>query len=235
MNNSEARQEQFVKVDLSKDRVKYETLADIYSIIICVEHLEIVWARGCCEDDAYTLECEKFITKYKAMLPSVCKWYPDIKLFFSEYCSDCHAAQNRLVKIGVPATTFHGSGSAKISDVKGLQLTIAQTVQYFITTMDGLQLNLKAVDEVLFQIFHFLRLHCFWMCFQIHPHLKELMECINKVTTLPPDHLSKTKVQEWLIKLNEKKASDELSDDDIRQMTFDLENAYSEFVKFLQQ
>ena len=60
------------------------------------------------------------------------------------------------------------------------------------------------------------------------------MESINKVTTLKPDHISKTKVQDWLIKLNQMKASDELTDDDIRQMTFDLENAYSEFVKFLQ-
>ena len=70
--------------------------------------------------------------------------------------------------------------------------------------------------------------------FQIHPHLKDLMESVNKVTTLPPDHISKKKVQEWLIKLNQMKASDELTDDDIRQMTIDLENAYSGFVKFLQ-
>ena len=60
------------------------------------------------------------------------------------------------------------------------------------------------------------------------------MTSVNKVTALPPDHPSKTRVQEWLIKLNQMKAADELSDDDIRQMTFDLENAYSAFVKFLQ-
>lgn len=120
-----------------------------------------------------------------------------------------------MVKVGVPATTFHGSSQNKLSDAKGLQLTIAQTVQHFITTVDGLQLSLKAVDE-------------------IHPHLKDLMTSINKVTSLPPDHVSKKNVQNWLLKLNQMKASDELSDDDIRQMTFDLENAYNEFVKYLQ-
>jgi len=209
------KQQELEKVDLSKEKQKYNKLADLYSIIITVEHLEIVWARGCCEDEAYTQHCQKLITRYKSVLPTINPYYPNIADFFKEYCPDCHAARNRLVNIGVPATTFHGSSQNKLNDAKGLQLTIAQTVQYFITTVDGLQLSLKAVDE-------------------IHPHLKDLMESVNKVTTLPPDHVSKTKVQEWLIKLNQMKASDELSDDDIRQMTFDLENAYSEFVKFLQ-
>eukprot|EP00483_Globobulimina_turgida_P000251 UN00251 len=211
---SEMKQ-QLEKVDLSKEKQKYNKLADLYSIIITVEHLEIVWARGCCEDEAYTQQCQKLITRYKSILPTIDAYYPKIGDFFKEYCPDCHAARNRLVNIGVPATTFHGSSQNKLNDAKGLQLTIAQTVQYFITTVDGLQLSLKAVDE-------------------IHPHLKDLMESVNKVTTLPPDHVAKTKVQQWLIKLNQMKASDELSDDDIRQMTFDLENAYSGFVKFLQ-
>jgi len=120
-----------------------------------------------------------------------------------------------LINIGVPATTFHGPSDSSVEDVKGIQLTIAQTVQHFITTVDGLQLSLKAVDE-------------------IQPHIKDLMECINKISTLPSDHLSRKKVQEWLVELNKMKAADELNDEQIRQMTFDLENAYAEFVKFLQ-
>eukprot|EP01083_Nonionella_stella_P098476 276962_1 len=212
---SELKQQEYEKISLSKEKAKYNKLADLYSIIVSVEHLEIVWARGCCEDEAYTQHCQKLITRYKSVLPTIDAYYPTVSDFFKEYCPDCHAARNRLVNIGVPATTFHGSSTNQLNDAKGLQLTIAQTVQYFITTVDGLQLSLKAVDE-------------------IHPHLKDLMESINKVTTLSPDHVSKKKVQDWLIKLNQMKASDELSDDDIRQMTFDLENAYSEFVKFLQ-
>ena len=38
-----------------------------------------------------------------------------------------------------------------------------------------------------------------------------------------------------LIELNKMKASDELDDEQIRQMTFDLENAYADFVKSLQK
>ena len=144
----EMKQPELEKVDLSKEKLKYSKLADLYSIIITVEHLEIVWARGCCPDESYTQHCQKLITRYKAVLPSISQYYPNINDFFKEYCNDAHAARNRLVNIGVPATTFHGSSQNKLDDVKGLQLTIAQTVQYFITTVDGLQLSLKAVDEV---------------------------------------------------------------------------------------
>lgn len=210
---NEMKRQELEPVDLSKEKTKYNKLADLFSIIVTVERLEIVWARGCCDDDAYTHQCTKLITRYKAILTSVDAYYPDMNAFFKEYCPDCHAARNRLVVQGVPATQFHSTG--KVQDAKGLQLTIAQTVQYFITTVDGLQLSLKAVDE-------------------IHPHLKDLMVSVNKVTTLPPDHMAKKKVQDWLIKLNQMKASDELSEDDIRQMTFDLEQAYDSFVKFLE-
>ena len=148
MPQNEQKQQELEKIDLSKEKTKYNKLADLYSIILTVEHLEIVWARGCCEDDAYTQHCQKLITRYKALLPSIEGYYPKIGDFFKEYCPDAHAARNRLVVIGVPATTFHGSSQAGLNDAKGLQLTIAQTVQYFITTVDGLQLSLKAVDEV---------------------------------------------------------------------------------------
>ena len=148
MNYQESKQPELQKVDLSKEKQKYNKLADLYSIIITVEHLEIVWARGCCEDDVYTQHCQKLITRYKSVLPMIEPYYPKIDVFFKEYCKDCHAAMNRLVVQGVPATTFHGSSQNNLNDAKGLQLTIAQTVQYFITTVDGLQLSLKAVDEV---------------------------------------------------------------------------------------
>mmetsp|Transcript_105983 Transcript_105983/g.129271 ORF Transcript_105983/g.129271 Transcript_105983/m.129271 type:complete len:214 (+) Transcript_105983:87-728(+) len=203
-------------VDLSKDRLKYDKLGDLYSIIITVEHLETIWARDGCDDDSYTNACQKLITQYKTLQPTIEKYYPKIDTFFIEYCPECFAARNRLLNVGVPATIFHGtSNNNNNNNNKSNQLIIAQTVQHFITTVDGLQLSLKAVDE-------------------IHPHLKDLMESINKVISLPPDHPSKKKVQEWLIILNKMKASDELDDDQIRQMTFDLENAYAEFVKFLQ-
>eukprot|EP01084_Bolivina_argentea_P081284 147197_1 len=121
------QQQELEKVDLSKERQKYDKLADLYSILVTVEHLEIVWARGCCDDENYTEQCQKLITRYKSVLPTIDRYYPNITDFFKEYAPDCHAARNRLVNIGVPATTFHGSSQNKLNDAKGSQLTIAQT------------------------------------------------------------------------------------------------------------
>ena len=159
--------------------------------------------------DSYTTQCKQMLVRWRAQKPQMEAYYDDIEDFFKQYCPECQAALNRLVKIGLPATDFYPRPPQPRRRDKNY--IIAQTVQHFITTVDGLQLNLKAVDE-------------------IHPLLNDLMNSIKNVPSLPADHISKVKVQHWMAKLNKMKASDELSDDDIRQMTFDLENAYTEFV-----
>ncbi len=51
-------------------------------------------------------------------------------------------------------------------------------VQYFITLMDTLKLKMVAVDEV-------------------HPQLNDLLESMNKISSLPSDFVGKVKVREW--------------------------------------
>eukprot|EP01084_Bolivina_argentea_P203525 347597_1 len=194
------------------DDLKYG--ADLYSIIIVVEHLERVWARGIITDQAYIDKCKKYIQRYKSISTKMEKYYPKISDFFDEYAPDCHAARNRLVTIGVPANHFIGCASG-CCNIEPKQLIIAQTVQCFITTIDSLQLSMKEVKD-----------------FKIH--LNDLMESINNVTALPIEHISKTIIKKWIIKLNEMKSLKELSDNNIKQLILDLENSYSHFVKFLQ-
>ncbi len=80
---------------------------------------------------------------------------------------------------------------------------VAESVQFFITLMDSLKLNLVAVD-------------------QLHPQLVDLVQSLHKVS-LPSDYTGKEKFKEWLILLNKRKASDELSEEECRQFLFDLE------------
>jgi len=87
-------------------------------------------------------------------------------------------------------------------------------VQFFITCMDSLKLNMTAVD-------------------QIHPLLTDLLESLCKVSSLSPDWEGKTKIKNWLVQMNKMKASDELNEEQIRQMLFDLESAYNAFHKSL--
>ena len=91
---------------------------------------------------------------------------------------------------------------------------VAETVQFFITAMDSLKLNMTAVD-------------------QIHPLLTDLYESLCKITNLSQDWEGKVKIKNWLVQLNRMKASDELNEEQIRQMLFDLESSYNAFHKSL--
>ena len=90
---------------------------------------------------------------------------------------------------------------------------IAETVQLFITMMDSLKLNMVAVDE-------------------IHPILKDLVESLHRC------HVDNSfdggpRVEKWLLELNNRSASDELNEEEIRQFLFDLENSYNSLYRAL--
>lgn len=100
------------------------------------------------------------------------------------------------------------------ADSRAESVIVAETVQAFITTMDALRLNQRAVDEV-------------------HPLVSDLMSALNKVHGLPADFEGVVKIRVWLKKLNEMRASDEIDEDDVRQLLFDLDSSYSAFHKHL--
>ena len=54
---------QLPKVDLSKQRQKFDRLADLYATIVSTEHLEIVWARGACTDDELSVVVQILFNK----------------------------------------------------------------------------------------------------------------------------------------------------------------------------
>eukprot|EP00879_Flechtneria_rotunda_P015133 GHRR01015815.1.p1 GENE.GHRR01015815.1~~GHRR01015815.1.p1 ORF type:complete len:149 (+),score=37.98 GHRR01015815.1:653-1099(+) len=134
---------------------------------------------------------------------------PSIESFMQQYHMQCPMAYTRLVQVGLPATIEHrkrpGEGSG------GGARAVAETVQHFITAMDSLKLNLVAVD-------------------QICPILSDLMGSMSKIGSLPPDFAPKGKVKAWYSKLYSQPASYELAEDEVRQLLFDLESSYNEFI-----
>jgi ESCRT-I complex subunit VPS28 len=63
--------------------------------------------------------------------------------------------------------------------------------------MDALKLNYKSKD-------------------QLHPLLSELMASLNK--SMAKDFEGRARIVQWLITLNQMRAADEVSDDQIRQV-----------------
>lgn len=118
---------------------------------------------------------------------------------------DCPAALERI-KEDRPIT---------IKDDKGnTSKCIADIVSLFITIMDKLRLEIRAMDD-------------------LHPELRDLVDTMNRLSIIPSDFEGKQKVTEWLNTLNSMQASDELSESQVRQLLFDLESSYSAFNKLL--
>lgn len=139
----------------------------------------------------------------------------DIDTFTRQFDMSCQAALNRL-KIGVPATVEHAAGNGGDDGGGGGMMTaksVAETVQAFITLMDALKLDMRAVDH-------------------LHPLMGELLQSLNKIGAVAIDS-HRQRLRQWLITLNQLRASDELDDAQVRQLIFDLEQAHAAFYRAL--
>lgn len=55
-----------------------------------------------------------------------------------------------------------------------------------------------------------------------------------QVDGLPPEFDGLRRTRQWLTTLNEMKASDELSDEQARQLLHELDTSYSDFFRYLE-
>ncbi|PRP83112.1 hypothetical protein PROFUN_09791 [Planoprotostelium fungivorum] len=197
---------QVVKLaDNNREREKYDNIADLYSIIKTVEALEKAYVRDAVSFEDYKRQCSRLITQFKTAQNVTREHITDIWKFAAEYKIDnCKAGLHRLLVEPVIVAPTQGPEPH----------IIAEIVQYFITTMDSLKLNMVAVD-------------------QLHPLLDSLFSHLSMISTLPPDWEGKVKLKQWIILLNRMKASDELDQEQARQLLFDLESAYNAFHKSL--
>lgn len=85
---------------------------------------------------------------------------------------------------------------------------ILEATQDFITFLDALRLGLLAKD-------------------QLHPLLTDVIQSVNKVTDR--DFENRGKIVQWLITLNQMKATQELSEDQARELELDINSAYQGF------
>lgn len=85
---------------------------------------------------------------------------------------------------------------------------ILEATQDFITFLDALRLGLLAKD-------------------QLHPLLTDVIHAVNKVTDR--DFENRGKIVQWLITLNQMKATDVLDDGQARELELDINSAYQGF------
>eukprot|EP00634_Sargassococcus_sp_CCMP2135_P007990 CAMPEP_0198658180 /NCGR_PEP_ID=MMETSP1467-20131203/23400_1 /TAXON_ID=1462469 /ORGANISM="unid. sp., Strain CCMP2135" /LENGTH=214 /DNA_ID=CAMNT_0044394435 /DNA_START=17 /DNA_END=661 /DNA_ORIENTATION=+ len=197
----------------TRERRKYDDMADLYALIKTTEKLEKAFARDAIKPDEYETACLRLISQFKAS-ESALRTDGTIKSadeFMKEYRMDCPRARERLLRCGVPATTLNQASAQSRTAEQALR--VAECVQHFITAMDALKLEQRAVDEV-------------------QPLVSDLMTSLSRLPSAPCP-VGKEKLQHWLVTLNSLRAAHEIDEDQARQLAFDLDNAYSEFHRSL--
>ena len=119
-------------------------------------------------------------------------------------------ATDRL-NIGIPATIEAPSRSSAAPSGGGAGAAATHIVaasENFITLFDAIKMNMLSKDT-------------------LHPILVETIQAVNKVTD--QDFENKAKIVQWLITLNQMRAAQDLTDDQARELQFDMNLAYDGF------
>ncbi|EJS41370.1 vps28p [Saccharomyces arboricola H-6] len=211
----------------TKDKEIIETLSEIYSIIITLDHVEKAYLKDSINDSQYTNTVDKLLKQFKVYLNSqnkdeINKHFQSIEAFSDKYNITASNAITRLER-GIPITAEHaisttapmtpgsneqGSSSNKKFNAK----YVAEATGNFITVMDALKLNYNAKD-------------------QLHPLLAELLISLNRVTR--DDFENRSKLIDWIVKINKLSIGDTLNETQIRELLFDLDLAYKSFYALL--
>uniref|UniRef100_H9GCW7 Vacuolar protein sorting-associated protein 28 homolog n=1 Tax=Anolis carolinensis TaxID=28377 RepID=H9GCW7_ANOCA len=154
----------------AREREKYDNMAELFAVVKTMQALEKAYIKDCVTPSEYTAACSRLLVQYKAAFKQVQGLeINSIDDFCRKFRLDCPLAMERI-KEDRPIT---------IKDDKGnLNRCIADIVSLFITVMDKLRLEIRAMDE-------------------IQPDLRELMETMNRMSHLPPDFEGRQKVNQW--------------------------------------
>ncbi|QSZ29546.1 hypothetical protein DSL72_004061 [Monilinia vaccinii-corymbosi] len=201
------------EVKLAESRAErdlQDSLAEVFSIIITLDQLERAYLKDAIPESDYTETCDRLLKQYKAILAdeSVAREFVDVETFKNEWDIEVPRATERL-RIGLPSTVTAPSHNASTSNNNGTNGTlILEATQDFITFLDALKLGLLAKD-------------------QLHPLLSDVIQSVNKVTDR--DFEGRGKIVQWLIALNQMKATEEVSEDQARELELDMNSAYQGF------
>ncbi|KAH9833908.1 VPS28-domain-containing protein [Teratosphaeria destructans] len=202
--------------DNAQERNLYESLAEIYSIIITLDALEKAYLRDSIKETEYTETCDRLLRQYKSNLAddTVAAAFGDLERFKMEWDLEVPKATERL-RIGLPATVETApaishrptSTAGPTTATVGAQHLIAAS-ENFVTLFDAISMSMLSKDT-------------------LHPILVEIIQAVNKVTD--KDFENKGKIVQWLITLNQMRAAEELTAEQARELRFDLESAYDGF------
>ncbi|CAM9541013.1 unnamed protein product [Heterosigma akashiwo] len=197
----------------TRERQRYDRLAEFYAIIKTTEHLENARLSNSIDKEEYARECTTLIQQFKDTESVLIRqnYITDTSSFQKKYPLDCVRMNGALRRHGLPSATKDCDETTSA----GLALQArqaAEATQAFITAMDALKLEQRAVQ----------------------PLVADVMDRLTRLAALPADFAPTQKIEAWLKELNGLRAADELGEDQARQLLHDLDAAYSGFFRFLE-
>lgn len=182
--------------------------ANLYAIFRTTEQLEKAFASGILDKDLYEAECLALIAQYRTAQSAVKTKYPEMSSFLKANDMYCPLAEERLVQSGLPATRHYAHSLPK-SDT----LAVFELSGHFITLLDAVKLNERAVDGLL-------------------PLMQETVTGLSRVPSLPASY--QDSAVRWLNLLNSKQAFEDITAEQSRQLCLDMETAYTNFRNWLE-
>ena len=199
-------------------------LADMYSAVLCLERLERARNRDLVSQDEYastlsrTLERVKTIEAQLGVAAASGLRYSGLDDLLQTYgVAQCTgAAQARLIAQAraaaeKDAASTSAAAAAALPQPLVNPTSVLQAAQHFITLMDCLKLNQRSTD-------------------QLYPLILELVAAVKRVH---PQFDQLARLEGWLKLLDSMKASDELTDEQLREFIFDVERGYQAFYRYL--
>jgi ESCRT-I complex subunit VPS28 len=200
--------------DTTSERDLIDSLAEIYSIIRTLDGLEKAYIKDALPETEYSDLCNKLLKQYRSILSdeSVNREFGDLDGFCREWEIECPRAKERL-RVGLSSvdtlTTSKATPTAPVQTQGTLSGSLILTAtENFITFLDALRLSMVSKSA-------------------LHPLLSDVIQSVNKVTDQDFEH--RGKIIQWLITLNQMKTSEELSEEQARDLAFDMEQAYNGF------
>lgn len=216
-----------VEVELwesNTERQRWQSLGDLYVAMKTTEHLDSAFLSHSLSSEDYTEQCYRLIAQYKTIANTLAggdeskqKEYGE--RFMREWgLGHCQRARTRLMTEGVPITSLHSGGESR-----GESVHVAETVSRFITAMDALKLDMKAVDDI--------QPLCNDLVSSLNRHPREARDSATPAVKAAVASLNEQRdaLSRWLLQLNSMSANEELTDEQVRQLSHDLERAYAAF------
>ncbi|KAF2807670.1 vacuolar protein sorting-associated protein 28 [Mytilinidion resinicola] len=193
----------------SAERDLYDSLAEIYSIIITLDALEKAYLKDSIPESEYTETCSRLLKQYKSSLAdeSVAAAFGHLENFKREWDIEAPRATERI-RIGLPETTSRQVDPNASADVT----LVVNATENFITLLDAIKMGLAGKDT-------------------LHPLLVDIIQSVNKVTD--KDFDNKGKIIQWLITLNQMRIAQKLDEDQLREFQFEMDQAYYGFKQIL--